>query len=156
MFRALLAHLQEALHKQQLVYCMRVMSVGCYMQRMLIHNKLNTKSASCWFYYTDHVVSDFLGSLRGGLDRTLPPTYQTEIRFVKFNYPSCLKHTACMPPVHITCPFHWSFRITGCAQTVMCNGPQASVRAQGSMTNIRRLLVLEGAKSTFVEWKSEN
>jgi hypothetical protein len=30
MFRALLAHLQEALHKQQLVYCVRVMSVVCY------------------------------------------------------------------------------------------------------------------------------
>jgi pyruvate-formate lyase len=29
MFRALLAHLQEALHKQHLVYCVRVMSVGC-------------------------------------------------------------------------------------------------------------------------------
>jgi hypothetical protein len=29
MFRALLAHLQEALHKRHLVYCMRVMSVGC-------------------------------------------------------------------------------------------------------------------------------
>jgi hypothetical protein len=28
-FRALLAHLQEALHKQYLVYCVRVMSVGC-------------------------------------------------------------------------------------------------------------------------------
>jgi hypothetical protein len=27
MFRALLAHLQEALHKQLLVYCVRVMSV---------------------------------------------------------------------------------------------------------------------------------
>jgi hypothetical protein len=30
MFRALLAHLQEALHKQQLVYCVRIMSAGCY------------------------------------------------------------------------------------------------------------------------------
>jgi hypothetical protein len=30
MFRALLAHLQEALHKRFLVYCVRVMSVGCY------------------------------------------------------------------------------------------------------------------------------
>jgi hypothetical protein len=30
MFQALLVHLQEALHKQQFVYCMRVMSVGCY------------------------------------------------------------------------------------------------------------------------------
>jgi hypothetical protein len=29
MFRALLAHLQEALNKQHLVYCVRVMSVGC-------------------------------------------------------------------------------------------------------------------------------
>jgi hypothetical protein len=30
MFRALLAHPQEALYKQHLVYCVRVMSVGCY------------------------------------------------------------------------------------------------------------------------------
>jgi hypothetical protein len=29
MFRALLAHLQEALQKRHLVYCVRVMSVGC-------------------------------------------------------------------------------------------------------------------------------
>jgi hypothetical protein len=29
MFRALLTHPQEALHKQHLVYCVRVMSVGC-------------------------------------------------------------------------------------------------------------------------------
>jgi hypothetical protein len=29
MFRALLTHLQEALHKRHLVYCVRVMSVGC-------------------------------------------------------------------------------------------------------------------------------
>jgi hypothetical protein len=28
MFRALLAHSQEALHKRHLVYCVRVMSVG--------------------------------------------------------------------------------------------------------------------------------
>jgi hypothetical protein len=28
-FRALLAHPQEALHKQQLVYCLRVMAGGC-------------------------------------------------------------------------------------------------------------------------------
>jgi hypothetical protein len=28
MFRALLAHPQEALHKQHLAYCVRVMSVG--------------------------------------------------------------------------------------------------------------------------------
>jgi hypothetical protein len=29
MFRALLAYPQEALHKRHLVYCVRVMSVGC-------------------------------------------------------------------------------------------------------------------------------
>jgi hypothetical protein len=29
MFQALLAHLQETLHEQQFVYCVRVMSVGC-------------------------------------------------------------------------------------------------------------------------------
>jgi hypothetical protein len=33
MFRALLAHLQEALNKRHLVYCVRVMSVGCYIPR---------------------------------------------------------------------------------------------------------------------------
>jgi hypothetical protein len=30
MFRALLAHPQEVLHKRPLVYCVRVMSVDCY------------------------------------------------------------------------------------------------------------------------------
>jgi hypothetical protein len=30
MFRAVLAHPQEALNKQLLVYCVRVMLVGCY------------------------------------------------------------------------------------------------------------------------------
>jgi hypothetical protein len=29
MFQALLAHLQETLHKRHLVYCVHVMSVGC-------------------------------------------------------------------------------------------------------------------------------
>jgi hypothetical protein len=29
MFRTLLAHPQEMLHKRHLVYCVRVMSVGC-------------------------------------------------------------------------------------------------------------------------------
>jgi hypothetical protein len=30
MFRALVSHPQEALHKRHLVYCVRVESVGCY------------------------------------------------------------------------------------------------------------------------------
>jgi hypothetical protein len=29
MFRALLAHPQESLHKRHLVYCVHIMSVGC-------------------------------------------------------------------------------------------------------------------------------
>jgi hypothetical protein len=29
MFRALLAHLQDSLHKRHLVYCVRIMSLGC-------------------------------------------------------------------------------------------------------------------------------
>jgi hypothetical protein len=29
MFRALLAHPQEVLHKRDMVYCVRVMSAGC-------------------------------------------------------------------------------------------------------------------------------
>jgi hypothetical protein len=34
MFRALLARRQEALHKRHLVYCVRVMSVGCTRNRV--------------------------------------------------------------------------------------------------------------------------
>jgi hypothetical protein len=42
MFRALVAHLQEALLKLHLVYCVRVMYVGC--------------SASHSFYYTEKLI----------------------------------------------------------------------------------------------------
>jgi hypothetical protein len=58
MFRALLAHLQEALHKRYL-YCVRVMSVDCDMVALqLCHSQLtlyaqSMKSASHWFQYTD-------------------------------------------------------------------------------------------------------
>jgi hypothetical protein len=40
MFRALLAHLQETLHKRLLIYCVRVMSVGCYQDcsRIAFHS----------------------------------------------------------------------------------------------------------------------
>jgi hypothetical protein len=46
MFRALLAHPQDALHKRQLIYCVRIMSVGCgtvleTCRGPLILNKLN-------------------------------------------------------------------------------------------------------------------
>jgi hypothetical protein len=36
MFHALLAHLQEALHKQQLVYRVRIMLAGCYTRNIPI------------------------------------------------------------------------------------------------------------------------
>jgi hypothetical protein len=38
MFQALLAHLQEALHKWHLVYCMRVMSLGCTRTEVELHS----------------------------------------------------------------------------------------------------------------------
>jgi hypothetical protein len=47
-FRALLAHPQEALNKRHLVYCMRIMSVGCGTVAI---NWM--KSASRWFHHTD-------------------------------------------------------------------------------------------------------
>jgi hypothetical protein len=37
MFRALLAHPQEALYKRHLVYCMRVVSVGCTRTEVPLH-----------------------------------------------------------------------------------------------------------------------
>jgi hypothetical protein len=40
MFRALLAHPQEVLHKRHLVHCVRVMSVGC--TRISTTNRHNT------------------------------------------------------------------------------------------------------------------
>jgi hypothetical protein len=45
MFGALLAHPQEVLHKQHLVYCVRVMSVGCYQG-------WSGTGASRWFHCT--------------------------------------------------------------------------------------------------------
>jgi hypothetical protein len=37
MFRALLAHPQEALHKRHLVYCVRIMSIGCGASAVSLH-----------------------------------------------------------------------------------------------------------------------
>jgi hypothetical protein len=53
MFRALLAHLQEVLHKQHLVCCMRVMPVGCTSSTLIlvqptdITHTHNTPSVNC-------------------------------------------------------------------------------------------------------------
>jgi hypothetical protein len=83
MFRALLTHLQEVLHKRHLVYCVHVMSGSCtrigvelvehqfhsnpgaanwhnthaiyQFPRPLILHKLNKKS-SLWFNYTDIII----------------------------------------------------------------------------------------------------
>jgi hypothetical protein len=42
MFRALLAHPQEALHKRHLLYCVRIMSVGCGTVAVKLPGKSNT------------------------------------------------------------------------------------------------------------------
>jgi hypothetical protein len=38
MFQALLAHPQEALHKRQVVYCVRIMFVGCATVAFSLHS----------------------------------------------------------------------------------------------------------------------
>jgi hypothetical protein len=65
MFRALLAHLQEALDKRHLVYCVRVMSVGCYKGRS------GTKSLkiTCVVWFCLHVCLNYF-SLWEELDIT--------------------------------------------------------------------------------------
>jgi hypothetical protein len=47
MFRALLAHPQEVLHKRHLIYCVRVMSVGCIWWPGDITRKQYTKCHLC-------------------------------------------------------------------------------------------------------------
>jgi hypothetical protein len=49
MFRALLAHLQEALHKEQLVYYVCVTSVGCYQD--LSGTKVHLVGFAILIYY---------------------------------------------------------------------------------------------------------
>jgi hypothetical protein len=57
MFRTLLAHLQDALHKQHLVYCVRVMSVGCtrfgvvLLLRATLPDKIFTGDFASWTVY---------------------------------------------------------------------------------------------------------
>jgi hypothetical protein len=53
MFRALLAHPQEALNLLYLVYCVRIISVGCYQDwRKLINqtktNEIGETFSACW------------------------------------------------------------------------------------------------------------
>jgi hypothetical protein len=47
MFRALLAHLQEAIHKRHLVYCWRVMLVGCTRTEVELCGGGGSSSSSC-------------------------------------------------------------------------------------------------------------
>jgi hypothetical protein len=55
MFRALLANPQEALHKWHLIYCVRVMSVGCY-QGWSVTDARNIPSAVCESPHEDDQV----------------------------------------------------------------------------------------------------
>jgi hypothetical protein len=45
MFRALLAHSQEALYKRHLVYCVRGMPAGCYQDRSGTESHFNPNAA---------------------------------------------------------------------------------------------------------------
>jgi hypothetical protein len=56
MFRALLAHLQEALHKRNLVYCIRVMSVDRTRIKMEPHNTPRIPSSACVAFSEDEQV----------------------------------------------------------------------------------------------------
>jgi hypothetical protein len=47
MFRPLLAHLQQAVHKLQLVHCVRVMSAGC--TRIGVELATRTQYTKCFF-----------------------------------------------------------------------------------------------------------
>jgi hypothetical protein len=47
MFRALLVHPQEALHKRHLVYCVCVMSVDCYQDWSGTTDIIHTKYTKC-------------------------------------------------------------------------------------------------------------
>jgi hypothetical protein len=46
MYRALLAHPQEALQKEQFVYCVRIISVGCgtVAVSLMMHGQQNIKN----------------------------------------------------------------------------------------------------------------
>jgi hypothetical protein len=55
MFRALIAYLQEVLHNRHLVYCVRVMSVGC-TRRPLFLNNLNKKCITLISLFWDTVL----------------------------------------------------------------------------------------------------
>jgi hypothetical protein len=59
MFRALLAHPQEALHKQQLVYCVRVMSVGFYHDRSVTASS-STPTLVATYKHNMHAIYQLL------------------------------------------------------------------------------------------------
>jgi hypothetical protein len=68
MFRALLAHPQEAIHKQHLVYCVRVMSVGGTANW---HNWGFQEVEAPWFQDKRHITAVRLSALCNG--RLYPP-----------------------------------------------------------------------------------
>jgi hypothetical protein len=79
MFRTLLSHLQEALHKRHLVYCMRVMSVGCYQgwNGTEFHsNPGSRRRFTNGTWYTACVLC-LLAATRVGVERSFTPTQVT-------------------------------------------------------------------------------
>jgi hypothetical protein len=71
MFRALLPHLQEAFHKRHLVYCVRVMSVGCYHWSTSVGQCLDNETGSIHHPSHESYVTYFMNIvLRGERNRT--------------------------------------------------------------------------------------
>jgi hypothetical protein len=87
MFRALPAHLQKALHKQQLVYCVRVRSVGFYQDwsswsstpNLVANNWHNTHARTQTYIYTDTVSRYTHCALCLIMDVSETPMWETEI-----------------------------------------------------------------------------
>jgi hypothetical protein len=64
MFRALLAHTQEAIHKRHLTYCVRVISVVCTKNKVDLQAR-NIQSAICAALPKDEQVFERLWKGRG-------------------------------------------------------------------------------------------
>jgi hypothetical protein len=88
MFRALVAHPQEALHKRHLVYCVRVMSVGCTRCSQLHHTEVPTVFAIQVLYYWKLNWLRFL-TAKVNLGLTIFPNFFLEIKTFVFTLMLC-------------------------------------------------------------------
>jgi hypothetical protein len=92
MFRALLAHPQEALGKWHLVYCVCIMSVGCGTTWCNFHSINWMKIASHWFHYTDILWCTFSKTL--SVIKITVTLYVTPCSLVEQQ--QCFRKTSCV------------------------------------------------------------